>query len=314
MAADIGGTNCRLALVTGPAQPSILERIDAPTPPQRQLVGLLTGVMRSAAAHGCVVRAAGLAGAGPLLAGQVRLTNAPLVLAPRRLAAVLRVPVVVRNDVEANAAGLAALAPSQVQALSRARPSGPLKALLGLGTGVGVAWLDVAGPHASEGGHGAAAARTTAQRTLLHAVAKRVGHAPVWEDVLSGPGVANVYLAKSKPSALRRQVLAGPAAQRPILISASREPAARAAMDAVVGFLAGKAQDVALTFLPYGGLYLCGRVTDALRPHFARARLLAQFTAHPRHAALLRRIPLFHVRTPDVGLLGAAVMAWRLVE
>ncbi len=318
LAADIGGTNCCLALVDARgAAVTVRHRVVVPTRDNRGLDDALQAFTGAARSRGIRVLAAGFSAAGPVAegGGRLRLTNADLTLSRAALERSLRVPVVLLNDFEANASGVETLRARDVAVLHRGSPAGPVKVLLGPGTGLGVAFVTADGPHASEGGNSAAAAQSPRQRRILDVLARRLRREILWGDVLSGPGLVNLYWAAT---ALRRQrhptfqarLRRTPKAEQPKFLTAHSDvPDVADALEAAVGFFAGKAQDVALAFLPFGGIYLCGSVTDALAPSFRRHRFIARFLANRTHRALLRRVPIYHVRTGDLGLCGAAVRA-----
>ncbi len=318
LAADIGGTNCRLALVeVQGAAVTVRHRVVVPTRDRRGLDDALQAFAGAGLSRGIRVRAAGISAAGPVAegGGQLRLTNVALTLSKSALERTLRVPVVLLNDFEANASGIETLRARDVAVLHRGSPAGPVKALLGPGTGLGVAYITAAGPHASEGGNSLAAARASREQRLLDVLERRLHREVLWGDVLSGPGLVNLYWAATKLSRHRHPSFSArlrrtPKAEQPRFLTAHpEEPGAARALDAAIGFFAAKAQDVALAYLPFGGLYLCGSVTDALAPWFRRHRFVARFLANSTHRALLRRVPLYHVRTGDLGLRGAAVRA-----
>src|SRR5262249_27604373 len=120
--------------------------------------------------------------------------------------------VVLLNDLEANAYGIATLAPDQFAVLNegRRRPDANM-ALIAAGTGLGEAILFWDGSlhrvSASEGGHADFAPRDAEQIALLTRLSARFGHVS-WERLVSGPGLHNVYQALDEPEApeIARQI------------------------------------------------------------------------------------------------------------
>ena len=136
--------------------------------------------------------------------------------------------------------------------------------------------------------------------------------------MLSGPGLCNIYrfLAAREPArvadALAQAMAEGDAAAA-ISAFAFAEPAdplAREALDFFVTIYGAHAGSLALTLLPYGGLFISGgiaaRIIDAITE---RERFIAAFNAKGVMSGLTATIPVAVVMNPDVGLHGALRIA-----
>ena len=196
LAGDIGGTNTRLALFASDDQrpkPMALEVF-----PSRAHAGLDEIVGKFLAAHPQRVERAAFGVAGPVKKNRVETSNLPWVVNGAQLAEQLRVKeVVLVNDLEANAHGLAALEPSDFVVLNEGkRDRGGNEALIAAGTGLGEAGLHWEGdyyqPFPSEGGHVDFAPRNELEVGLLLYLLKEFPHVS-YERVLSGPGFHNIY-------------------------------------------------------------------------------------------------------------------------
>ncbi len=105
--------------------------------------------------------------------------------------------VVLINDVEANAYGIATLGTSDFAVLHEGRVNAQGNAaVISPGTGLGEAGLYWDGSHylpfATEGGHASFAPNDELQDELLRYLRRQFGHVS-WERVLSGPGLFNIY-------------------------------------------------------------------------------------------------------------------------
>src|SRR5262249_24451475 len=136
--------------------------------------------------------------AGPVREGRVEGANLPWTVDAGALAQRFGLErVLLVNDLEANAWGLAALPDGDFAVLQRRRPSPTGNAaVISAGTGLGQAGLVWDGrrhrPVASEGGHADWAPQDEVQTALWRFLTAEVGHVSV-ERVLSGPGLHNVY-------------------------------------------------------------------------------------------------------------------------
>jgi glucokinase len=311
LAADIGGTQARLVL--GEAQAGgwrmlrreILACADFPG-----IEALLARFLRPRER----TVAACLAVAGPVDGEQAAMTNLAWTIDAPRLAgrfALRRVQLI--NDFAAQAHGLPDLEPEGLATLQAGLPlAGAPRALIGAGTGLGMALVVGDGPEPavlpSEGGHMDFAPADEEQAALLRHLQPRLGRVSL-EAVLSGPGLERVY------AFLAGQALEAPPALGAGAIGAAGlagEPLAAAALGLFARIYASAAANLALAVLPRGGIYLCGGIAPKILPFLAAPEALAAFGRKPPMGALLERMPLHVVRDETLGLRGAARMAARL--
>lgn len=87
------------------------------------------------------------------------------------------------------------------------------------------------------------------------------------------------------------------------------------ALDLFVNNYGSEAGNLALKTLCYGGLYIAGGIAPKILPAMMDNTLFyANLVAKGRMKSLLSSIPIYIVVHPQVGLLGAQVMALRLLE
>ncbi|GAA5069636.1 glucokinase [Thermocatellispora tengchongensis] len=307
LVADIGGTNARFGLVTGPGgRPEAIAVLRG-----ADHEGLPEAVAAYLADHAGGVRpgAACLAIAGPVDGDRYRLTNAGWSGSVHDLglpdASLL-------NDFEA-----LALALPHLDGPDLAHVGGPqapakdvpdVKAVLGPGTGLGVAglvpvdggWL----PVASEGGHVSAPVATELEAEVVAAL-RRDGLAyVVAEHLLSGPGLVRLR----RGLALVRGEDAPPLTASQITARADDDPLCGQTVDMFCALLGGFAANVALTLGARGGVYLGGGILPRVRERLLGSDFRLRFEATPTLDGYLAAIPTHLIVDSQPALTGAA--AW----
>ncbi|MFC4058844.1 glucokinase [Planomonospora corallina] len=302
LVADIGGTNARFGLVTEiggrPEAVAVLAGRDHD--------GLPGAVAAYLADHAGGVRpgAACLAIAGPVEGDRYRLTNAGWSGSVRDLG----IPhVELLNDFEALAASLPHLAADDLVSLGGPEPSHGVKAVLGPGTGLGVAGLVPAAegwlPLPGEGGHVTVPVCDERDREVVRALhADGLGHV-VAEHLLSGPGMGRLHRAL----ALVRGVEAPPLSAADI-VSRLDDPLCAETVEVFCGLLGTFAGNVALTLGARGGVYLGGGVLPRIVDRVLASDFRRRFETSPVLGDYLSGIATTLITAPQPALTGAA--AW----
>ncbi|MEU8105924.1 glucokinase [Nonomuraea muscovyensis] len=334
LVADIGGTNARFGLVTGPgARPSqvaVLAGAEHRTLPDAVAAYLAEH------ADGGRPGAACLAVAGPVEGDRYTLTNLPWAGSARDLG----VPnATLLNDFEALALSLPHLDGDDLVPIGG--PGGPgagpvpgpgVKAVLGPGTGLGVAGLVPVGsgwlPIASEGGHVSVPVQDDRELEVLRvlrAQARRSGRpgspavtpartpavAPVHgeadqvvaERVLSGPGLVRLHRALAEVNGVTAPELAASD-----IVARQDDPLCAETIEVFCGMLGSFAANVALTLGARGGVYLGGGVLPRIVERVCAGDFRARFTANPDMSGYLDAIATMLIVAPQPALTGAA--AW----
>jgi glucokinase len=310
MVADIGGTNTRVALaeggrlLTGSARRYRNVAFDGPiTVLQRYLEE--TGAGRPAAA--C------LAMAGPVHDGKGALTNLGWTLDTAVLAeATGATTVALLNDLQAQGHALGHLPKSALQVILPGPPPTPGAAQLvvGLGTGFNAAPVynlaagRVVPP--AEAGHVTLPVRTEEELALARYITEFHGFCSV-EDALSGRGLAWIH-----DFLCQRHGVPGGAGSAEVIRRLTEEtgPAGARAHAAVALFvrLAGRVcGDLALTLLPFGGLFLIGGMARAIAPHMATMGFAEAFRDKGRFGPFMEQFAVTLVTDDDAALIGSAV-------
>lgn len=316
LAGDIGGTNSRLALFE--VEGGALRELAREVFPSADYPSLDAIVAKFCAAPAARVSHSGFGVAGPVRDGHVQAVNLAWSVDGASLARQLggaRVWLI--NDLEANAYGIAALAPEDFATLNAGdRDATGNQAVISAGTGLGEAGLIWDGrrhtPFASEGGHADFAPTNELQVELLRFLMRERGHVSV-ERVLSGPGLHNIYRflrdtgRAEEPAWLARELAEGDA---PALISRAgleeRAEICARALDVLVAIYGAEAGNLALGVMATGGVFLGGGIAPKILPRLRGIDFVDAFRAKGRLGDLVSAIPVRVILNDSAALLGAA--------
>jgi glucokinase len=261
------------------------------------------------------IKAAAFGAAGPRTGNKIKMTNRPWSVDGDVVTSRFGIPkVAIVNDLEASARGLELLPARELKTIQagRAVDLAP-RVVLGVGTGLGVAYLVACGERyravAGEGGHATFAPVTPQQAELVHAIQGSRGRVSN-EDILSGAGLSRIYefmMARGDCG------IPGPDAMRPDRISKEAmegtDTTCSSALDLFIECIGSVAGDHALNVMAQGGVFLTGGIVAKILPRLRNERFLAAFCAKGAHSHLLRRIPIKAVTSERLPVLGAARFA-----
>ena len=313
LAADVGGTHARLALVRAgataarPVEVLAFHKYDCTD--HGSLIDFIADFLANHDGRGVdhgVVASAGYA----LDDGTVITTNLPWPLSIRETREHLGfTDLRLVNDFEAVAYAAAALPAEETTRITgpdEASVPGPVL-VLGPGTGLGAAlWI----PHgerpfvlATEAGQAALAANNELELALLAQLLKQHPHVTI-ERVLSGPGILNLYNALATLRGTK-PVLSTPS-QITTAARAGNDALARETLETFCGFLGSVVGDMALTYGVQGGIRLAGGILPQIRDFLPDSSFVARFLNKGPMRAALERIPVRLVEHGQLGVVGAA--------
>lgn len=318
LVADVGGSNARFGWVAGPdagvrhvqALPVSAHRGLAEA--ARVYLAGLPGLVAAARP-----RRAALAVATAVTGDQVDFTNSHWAFSRQQLQAELGLEaLLVLNDFEALALSLPRLRAGQLRAHGELPlPSGCL-AVIGPGTGLGVAgvvqtahgWVALPG----EGGHATLAAANNFEGELLALVREDHAHVSA-ERLLSGIGLPLLHGAMAR--LLGRQPLQQTLSPELIVERgvAGQDELCMRTLDQFCAFLGGFAGNVALTLGARGGVYIGGGIVPRLGERFFASEFRQRFEAKGRFEPYLRGIPSALI-TDTLAALGGAALAIEQLE
>lgn len=319
LAGDVGGTKVNLAYFE--VKDHGLTAGATATYPSRDHSGLAEIVREFIATQGLEVEYACFGIAGPVRREHAQLTNLPWIVDAHELTGVLGLKHVwLINDLEANAHGIAGLAPEDFVELNRGDTgaAGNL-AIIAAGTGLGEAGLLWDGNRhlviASEGGHADFAPRSDLDMELLRQMRER--REPMeWESVLSGPGFFRIYRflretgRGEEPAWLNEQIAhADPPAAITHAALAGKCELCVQTLDLFVNYYGAEAANLALKFLATGGVYLGGGIAPKIIQKLKDGSFMKAFIGNGRMKDLLASIPVRVIMNEKAPLIGAARFA-----
>jgi glucokinase len=316
LVADIGGTNARFALADASTARPVIGQVTSWTTAQFPDLALALATFIEAAGRpalaGVAVCAAGpVIGTGP--EARVAMTNCPWTIEARVIARVCEVPsAVLLNDFAALAMAIPALGPSDVAGIAEAESApGAPRAIVGAGTGLGVAALVEAGGRnvvvPGEGGHADLAPTNARELALLGVLMEGRDHVSA-EHVLSGPGLMNLYRAIARLDGVEPVEARTPEEVARFDVEGAC-PICTRTIDQFCAWAGAFAGNLALTFGARGGVYVAGGiipnwVAGRTRGRFAADLFMQRFLAKGRFRAYLESVPVRIVTRTDPALVG----------
>ncbi len=192
------------------------------------------------------------------------------------------------------------------------------KVVIGAGTGLGVAQLiSCAGGYqvlATEGGHIDFAPRNRTQMALLTYLLKQQ-HRVCCEDLLSGPGIVNIYQflhdyrkgdAEQRAAILQQRDVASAIS---IAADQKKDRLAIETMEIFTTLYGAIAGNFALSSMARGGIYLAGGIAPKIVKRLQTNSFLEAFNDKGKMRALNQQMPVAIVMNPEVGLIGSRYVA-----
>jgi glucokinase len=305
---DIGGTHARFATVdvSGSSPWRLEHRLDFEIEFPTFEEALRSYIQRSGLAS--VPSAATIAVAGPVTAGQTKLTNRNWLISEQELRRFGCDAALLINDFVALAFAAETLGAADLRVLGpelKGLDDAPIS-ILGAGTGFGVSCLaryrDRMVPMATEGGHIGFAPSDEQEIAVLQQMSQRFGRVSV-ERILSGPGLEGLYKALEQVSGRRTSSLTAAQVAANAINGDTACHAALTMFCAVFGSVAG---DFALAHGARGGVYVAGGIAQKIEGFLARSPFRTRFESKGRLSPYVKAIPTTLISSGDAALLGAA--------
>ena len=319
-AADIGGTNTRVAILSVGKSVKIVARSELKT---SQIVSV-NSLINSFLGHEDNKRyhiSVGVIGAkgsvdakgDSILSGKEIAIRRKDIIRHTRLKKVFLL-----NDLEAQAYGLECTRPKKINGVSVAKDS--TKALLNVGTGIGMSIIPYSIcekrhiPIRSEGGHLDFSAKDDFEFSLFEYLKEKSGVShPDYEQVLSGRGLLNIYefledISASDQFTKEIALLKGDERLEAIRLHYYESDVCRQSVDLFIIFYARIARNLAKVSCCYSGLYITGNIARLYSDKLDSRSFLKHFEEGISRR-LRAQIPIFLVEEKDLGLLGCGVFA-----
>jgi len=315
LVADIGGTHVRFATVDPRAQnPGVAAVTTYPTKDHSDIAAAARTYLKEQKLD-TPPKSLVFAVAGPVVNGEIRLTNAGWDISEKDLRDKLGTENArLVNDFEALAMAVPALAnANSLTPIGDAPKFDALRdgtiAIIGPGTGLGVGGAVRKDGKSialvAEGGHSAFAPTDETEIEILKILMGKFGRVSN-ERLLSGPGIFNLYQAMAQIEGRA----AGDTAPEDITRLAREKPDSFEAkvfarFCAILGSVAG---DVALIMGARNGVLIGGGILPDAAGIFANSEFRARFEAKARFTDYMKAIPTLLIMEPHAGLIGAAAI------
>jgi glucokinase len=306
---DIGGTNARFSLV--PDETGEVHRFpNVHTADFSSIDDAIEAVVIDKG--GARPQSAMLALAGPISGDRVPLTNCPWVVEPKKTVARFGLSeMVLLNDFEAQSLALPGLTEADIEPIGGGTMTADgARVVLGPGTGLGAGalipargmWVPVPG----EGGHidlSPVSERDFAIWPNVERTGGRIGA----ETLLCGSGMVRLYRAVCASDGVQPEFATPKDVTEAGLSGASRQAAETLSLFAThLGRVAG---NLALVFMPTGGVFLAGGISAKIAPVLKSGGFREAFLAKWPHQRLLERMATSIVTKEDAALAGIAAFA-----
>ncbi len=315
--ADVGGTNARFALSYPPAagRDKLVDNIQVYK--TGDYPGFLDALSRYTDEHlnGVVPPKACFAFACPVSGEIISMTNNHWSFSKKSVSRHLGIDdIAYINDFEANAFSILELTARDLHEIGHSSASGEPRTsenylFIGPGTGLGVCILCRRGAQyftlSTEGGHSSFAPKNVLQMHILEHLLKRFDHISN-ERVLAGPGILNLYEAMAhiqgqNPTHQTNEEIVNAAGRKADELSQST-------MRVFFNLLASVSSNLAISAGCTAGVYV---TSDIVMKNFAlldQEEFRIHFNNRGRFSDYMSKIPIYFVRRPFLGLLGASVV------
>lgn len=307
LVADIGGTNTRVALANGEhLLPGSISRYR-----NREFTGITELLLHYIAAQGGVDCAgACVAVAGPVKDGIGRMTNLDWTVDRDSLGNATKAEkIAILNDLQAQGHALKRLDSNSITPVLMGVPAlaNAVKLVVGIGTGFNSAVVydtpKICLVPPSECGHADLPVQTADDLALADFIRKRHGFCAV-DDVLSGRGLERMYLRlgaeKGDPVERKAADIMG-------AVDHGTDPLAEAAVRQFVHLVGVTIGNLALTHLPFGGVFLSGGVARAVAPHLEKNGFETAFHDKGRFRDIMENFSVSVIQDDAAALIGCAL-------
>jgi glucokinase len=255
--------------------------------------------------------------AGPVFEGRVTVTNVPWHLDANEIAEATGISqVVLLNDLEATAYGVAGLEESDLFVLHEGDPEiGGNISILAPGTGLGEAGLFWDGqshhPFATEGGHCDFSCRTESDLELHDYMLKKY-EVVSWESIIAGPAIFSIFefLREVKKRSVSEAIedklkSADPSAVISEAAIEETDPVCVEAMRIFVRNLARECCNLILKMKATGGLLLAGGIPPKILPLLRDSWFYDNLLDCDRMQDLVKKVPIKIILNDKAPMIGA---------
>ena len=330
LSGDIGGTNTRLQLTDfNRTANKMLFSKKYKGARYQSLSEILNIFISESPIEKNQIKSSCIAIAGPVINGEVELTNLPWFITETEIKKTLSIEhVKLINDFESIGYGIETLKEKDIYTLqkgsfSKSFPIAYIGAGTGLGTGIVTYHKQDTIVIPTEGGHIDFAPVGDEQTQLLAFLRKRLRRVSL-ERVCCGIGMVNIYkylinneqsIYTEKPEmrlAMYNSDDKGATLSKFAFIH--KDPLALKVIDIFLKVYGSSAGNLALSTLPRQGLYIVGGIAPKMRDQIKDGRFMDMFLDKGRMSKILSSIPVHICLNTDVGLAGAENYAFKMIK
>jgi glucokinase len=297
---DIGATNARFALASKDKLGEVRSFEVGQYPQFIDALAVFLKEVSSPITHSVI------AVAGPVVEQRAKLTNEAWTIDADELERTFGLRARIINDFQAVALSLPLLRSEDLVGIGGGKiEEGTPKAVLGPGTGLGVACLANSPADlviiSSEGGHATLAGTCEREDRIIQYLRDKFGHASA-EREISGSGLENLYQAIAAVDGL---TVGTPSAAEITNHALTRDcEIAYEALHTFCAFLGSFAGNVALTFGAKGGIYIAGGISPRILKFLAGSEFRSRFESKGRFRSYLEAVPSYVIVHPAAAFLG----------
>ena len=276
-----------------------------------------------------------LAVAGFVSNGEVEITNLPWIVSEQYISEGLgidKIKVKVINDFEAIGYSIESLDREKdiITIQQGKKDDDNLCAVVGAGTGLGMCLVSYDKDnkprvYKTEGGH-VDFSPVDDEQVELFKFMRKTFHRISPERYCSGYGIYNIYkyvmrhplYDQPECIGLRRALFSVSDSDKAAVIVKyaieHREPSALRTIDIFLSIYGSVTGNLALTSLPFRGLYIAGGIAPRLIKQIKESKFLEKFRDKGRMSNIMKDFPVHIIMNTDVGLIGARTYAARLIK
>lgn len=249
---------------------------------------------------------------GPVRNGKVQFTNIDWLVSESQIrdnfksVFVPNFSVVLINDFEALAYGLASLEPENVVSVYAREGYGDTKIVCGPGTGLGLAALKEINGNLivipSEGGHQCFPVETSTEREIREYIMEDWVS---YEHIISGQGLQLLFSFFCQKT--NAQYVTEQSPEEIIALYESGNVAAKKTLEAFSYALGGFCGNMVLALGATKGVYLWGGILKSFPFEMLRNNMVRRFQQRGRAAGYLADVPIYKIISDEVALRGCAI-------
>ncbi len=314
IALDIGGTNTRIALVDINEKPVIKKEKIYVTRNVKNVESLIKKFNKNA-------ENAGIGFAGPIMSHKAKLTNADLKIDARELKKKTGLKkIYLMNDFYANGVGSRFVEKKDEYVINKGRGfKNNVSIVVGAGTGLGKSIIIEDTVYPCEPGGTTLTIEDIDDYALFDYFKIKYRRIPIYEDVLSGNGLIDIYDHLEIKSNLKTNLkIRGLIKKEPyykaqvITRYSSKDKLCDMTLQIFTKFYGRFIRDSCLNLLS-SKVYLIGGISMAIKPYLKKY-FMQEFLNNQRYQKLLKKVNISLIENMDIGLIGAAAVAGGLAE